>query len=270
MKPMNLVAPDGARVQIQSIGAQVASWIPAGGRERFFTAANAPVGTAAFKGGIPVCFPQFASQGPLPAHGFARDLPWTPGERGIIGDDAWTTFKLSQAGDLATRWPHRFELTLKVIVGGARLVTELSVHNPAARAWYFTGALHTYFLVDDIDRVRVGGLAGLEYIDKTLANARARQGDEPLRVTAETDRVYLGAQRPVTLQDGAGTLEITTRGFPDVVIWNPWEKAELKFPQLGPGDYRRFICIEAAVAGNPVSLEEGQGWTGSQQIIVRP
>src|SRR5205814_5893973 len=64
MKPLSLVAPDGARVLIQPIGAQVASWIPAGGSERFFTASNAPVGTAAVKGGIPVCFPQFASQGP--------------------------------------------------------------------------------------------------------------------------------------------------------------------------------------------------------------
>jgi glucose-6-phosphate 1-epimerase len=266
---MQLTASDGARVEIHPIGAQVGSWIPAGGVEQFFTASNAPVGSAAFKGGIPVCFPQFASQGPLPPHGFARDQTWTPADRGSDGSDAWAIWTLRDAGSMSSRWPHKFEVDLKVTIGGARIDTAMTVRNPASRAWFFTGALHTYFGVDDIDDVSVTGLNGLEYIDKTKDNARARHGDEPLRVPAETDRVYLGARMPLTLRDGRRSLDIAARGFPDVVIWNPWKGASERFPQLGPEDYRRMICIEAAVALHPVSLEEGQNWTGAQTVTVR-
>ena len=54
----------------------VLSWTCAG-KERLFLSAKAEVqagegALAAIRGGIPLCWPQFAGRGPLPKHGFAR------------------------------------------------------------------------------------------------------------------------------------------------------------------------------------------------------
>jgi glucose-6-phosphate 1-epimerase len=119
-----------------------------------------------------------------------------------------------------------------------------------------------------VGRVSLDGLAGREYLDKTRENAMVVQAEPSLRLSAETDRVYLGARAPLLLRDGAHALAIATTGFPDVVVWNPWEGAETRWPQFGPGDYRRMVCVEAAVVGTPVSLEKGQRWSGSQILTV--
>lgn len=267
-RPLSIDAPDGARATVYTHGAQVASWIPVRGTEQLFTAANAPAGETAFKGGVPVCFPQFGA-GPLPQHGFARDAEWTPGERGSDGAASWASFRLSDAGAMTSRWPHQFALELRVLVGGPRLEVELTATNTGSRAWYFSAALHTYFAVDDIAAVSVQGLEHLRYLDKTRGGADAVQEEPELRLSGETDRVYLGARAPLVLKDGVRSLEIAMNGFPDVVVWNPGPDAPTRWPQFGPGDFRRMICVEAAVVGQPVSLERGQSWTGSQMITIR-
>ena len=43
---------------------------------------------------MPVCFPQFAERGPLPKHGFVRNLPWRLLEARDEGDGARLTLGL--------------------------------------------------------------------------------------------------------------------------------------------------------------------------------
>ena len=74
-----LVAADGARAEIYLHGAHVTSWVPAGARDdRLFLSATSRFGEGeAIRGGVPVCFPQFADQGALAPHGFVRTTAWT-------------------------------------------------------------------------------------------------------------------------------------------------------------------------------------------------
>jgi hypothetical protein len=54
----------------------VLSWVTPDGRERLFLSDKAVFdGSVAIRGGIPVCWPQFAGLGELPKHGFVRTLP---------------------------------------------------------------------------------------------------------------------------------------------------------------------------------------------------
>ena len=73
-----LIAPDGARVQVALDGAQLLSWMPAGETtNRFVLSARSRYGAGqSARGGVPICFPQFGAFGDLPQHGFARHMRW--------------------------------------------------------------------------------------------------------------------------------------------------------------------------------------------------
>ena len=74
---VQLTAPDGASATIALHGGHVLSWKPTGGAEQLYLSPRSEyVPGKAIRGGVPVCFPQFAERGPLPKHGFARTLPW--------------------------------------------------------------------------------------------------------------------------------------------------------------------------------------------------
>jgi glucose-6-phosphate 1-epimerase len=260
-----ITAPDGSAAVVQRLGAQVTSWIPAGGAEQFFLGQHARLGEHAVMGGVPVLFPQFADVGPLPHHGFARDLPWTPTARSTEGGVQRGVFLLEEPG-WGARWPHAFRLELTVEVGGPRLSVSLTVQNSGTRTWYFTGGLHTYLGVADIGAVRLDGLQGLVYRDKTQGHKEITQSEADLVVAAETDRVYLAAPDRLVLREPGREVAVTTTGFPDVVVWNPWDGAEQRFKEFGPGDYRRMLCVEAVTIGTPPVLEPGQQWHGSQTL----
>ena len=41
-----------------------------------------------------------------------------------------------------------------------------------------------------------------------------------------------------------------------------------RFPDLAAKDFRRFLCVEAAVARQPVSVAPGEEWWGRQTVVV--
>jgi len=268
---LELMSTDGARAIIQRYGAHVTSWIPAGGAEQLFLSRLAKLdGSAPIRGGVPVIFPQFAGEGPLPKHGFARSQIWR------AMDCYHTAHGVAQArlvldDNAATRalWPQAFSAELVVSVGGDALKIELHVRNRDRSPIRFTAALHGYFAVDDIADVRVHGTGGLEYRDSANGNAVGRQDDAALAIEGEVDRIYFDTPPTITLCAGQRRLESTASGFTDTVIWNPGAAKAAALADLEPDSYRRMLCIEPAVIGKPVTLNAGQHWIGMQTLHCR-
>ena len=67
------------------------------------------------------------------------------------------------------RRPHAFKAVYTVTLHGEKLRTDLRVMNTGDAPFEFTGALHSYFEVLDVDVAKVKGLAGLTYLDKVGA-----------------------------------------------------------------------------------------------------
>ncbi|MFT4047439.1 MAG: D-hexose-6-phosphate mutarotase [Solimonas sp.] len=268
-------AADGARAAICAHGAHVCSWQPARGGERLYLSAKSQAGDgAAIRGGVPVIFPQFAAEGPLPRHGFARSRTWTLAGHGRRDDGrAYAAWVLRD--DAATRaiWPHPFQAELTVEIGGDALDIELAVVNPGATAFHFTVALHTYLRVSDIDAVRVSGLKGLRYRDSAAgeppgAPARHVEQDDALPIRGEVDRIYVHAPAQIELHDGEARLLVQSRHFPDLVVWNPGEQKAAGLADLDAGGWRRMLCIEAAAIAAPVRLAPGERWQAAQRLVV--
>ena len=212
-----LVAGDGARAELYLHGAHVTSWIPAGDTvDRLFLSARSRFGPGeAIRGGIPVCFPQFAAQGPLPNHGFARVSVWEIVRAGRT-DAGAAQAVLSLADSPATRaqWPHPFALELTVTVAGRTLELALAVVNTGATAFEFTGALHTYLRVADVRQAVVRGLQHARYRDKVLDTDGVVETAPELAFDREIDRVYYVAPDDLALYEPGRRVGVRTTGFP--------------------------------------------------------
>ena len=266
---LRLNGPRGAQAVVSRFGGQVLSWTPSDGRERLYLSERAIFdGREPIRGGIPVCFPQFSSQGGLPKHGFVRCKPWqVTAQR--CGDD-YALVTLLTEDDAATHalWSHSFELELTVMLEADTLDLELGLSNTGEEALTFTGALHTYLQVDAIENVRLSGLCGTNYRDSANGGREGREAAEILTFAGETDRIFLGASRPLSLNDGAGQLGIAQDGFTDVVVWNPWADKGAALADLSPDGWRRMLCVEAAVAGAPLTVRPGEEWYGRQKLMA--
>jgi glucose-6-phosphate 1-epimerase len=266
---VTLRAADGATADVYLHGAHVTSWRPArDGDERLFLSARSEFRAgAAIRGGIPVIFPQFSEEGPLPRHGFARTAQWhLQGARRTNEGDAVATLTLTDSADTHAVWSAAFRATLTVRVGGRRLVTTLDVENTGIAPFAFTCALHTYLRVHDVAQVEVVGLQGHPYRDNA-DRTRLRTDEDPvLRITGELDRVYVGAPRALLVREPRRALRVETLEFPDVVLWNPGRKRAAALADMEPDGERVMLCVEAAVVQSPVSLAAGGRWHGSQTL----
>jgi glucose-6-phosphate 1-epimerase len=262
-----LAAADGARAEVYLHGGQVTSWIPAGGEERLFLSSTSGFQLdATIRGGIPVIFPQFGSFGPLEKHGFAREMEWELLKAEKQDSRFRAVFQLFD--DEASRliWPHAFQCQLAVTISGQQLETSLSVVNSGKEPFEFTGALHTYFRIGDIHETVIEGLGGLPFLDTVGGLTQRVQAEQNLSFVAETDRIFYHAPSRVILREPGRALVVEMNGFEDVVVWNPWIGLGSRLQDLEPDGYRRFVCIEAARIGNPVKLDPGQSWSGSQTL----
>jgi glucose-6-phosphate 1-epimerase len=263
-----LTHPRGGRAELYLHGAHLASWRDASGDELLFVSRESRFGAgAAIRGGVPVIFPQFADQGPLPKHGFARTAAWTVEGQSATDQEAVVTLRLADNEATRAIWSHAFRADLTVRLGdGLRM--ELAVENAGGAPMEFTCALHGYFRVEDVRRAAVLGLAGVRYRDKVADGAESVQAEDALEIAGETDRVYMDAPPTLRIRDEAGgrTICIERTGFVDAVVWNPWTDLARQLPDLGDDEYLRMLCVESANAATPVRLEPGARWVGTQTI----
>lgn len=261
---------DGACVAISRHGAQLCSWRTPDGRERLYLSPLAQVGEGqAIRGGIPVIFPQFAGEGPLPKHGFARLLSWERQASSELSDGrAQARYVLRDNPRTRAIWPQRFDLTLSVCFGARSLSVELIVDNIGGQAFTFTAALHSYLRVQSLSMVRLQGLQHLRYRDAADGLRMSQQSEPELAIVGEVDRLYLQTPASLLLRDADQTQRLSQEGFADTVVWNPGAQKAAALGDLPAGDWQQMLCVEAAQVGEPVSLAAGARWRASQTLEV--
>jgi len=268
-----LASPEGGRAEVYLHGAHVArwtirdrpEWTARSGGDVLYLSPRSRFGPGeAIRGGIPVIFPQFADQGPLPRHGFARTAEWT------LAESSATHAVLALEDSAQTRkiWDFAFRVRLRVEVSDG-LVMTLTVDNTGDRAFEFTCALHSYFHVSRVQSVWIDGLKGVRYRDK-VSGGETVERERQVRFHGETDRVYLHAPDELRVVDGAAWQSVLVRkhGFADAVVWNPGAEKARGIGDLGEEAYPHFVCLEAACAGEAVRLEPGARWVGGQTIVA--
>lgn len=226
------------------------------------------------RGGIPVIFPWFgprAGDASAPMHGFARLQEWEVESTAKSGDDVTLVFRLEASGNTRAMWPFGFTLRYTVTVG-RELAVALEVRNTDAKPIKFEEALHTYFALADVREASVEGLADVDYVDKADKMKRKLQGGEPIRITGETDRVYLATRTTCTIHDPGNDRRITVAKEKSdaTVVWNPWTAKAKAMADFGDDEWPRMICVETCnVADHAVTLAPGTSHEMKARIGVK-
>jgi glucose-6-phosphate 1-epimerase len=255
----------GGEAEVYLHGAHVTHFAPTNGKPVLFTSSKSlfqpdkPI-----RGGVPLIFPWFGPRQPdpvgnSPMHGFARLSEWTV--EATRHEDKSTTLVLRLEASPATRalWPGAFVLRYSGTVTD-KLTLELAVENIGQEAFTFEEALHTYLELADVRQSAIEGLAGVTYLDKTDQATRKVQDALPIRITAETDRVYLGTQSPCTIEDpGNGRrIAVSKENSDATVVWNPWIAKAKAMADFGDDEWTKMVCIETCnVNVHAVKLEAG-------------
>jgi glucose-6-phosphate 1-epimerase len=244
-------------------GAHVTSWKPAGDDEVLFVSSKSRwQGGHAIRGGIPICFPWFrakADDPQAPPHGFARTRAWQL--ESIVEDEGALAVTMFTESDEQTRrlWPAEFRLVHRVSFG-SELRLELICTNTGMTPLRFEEALHTYNRVADVEDVHLPGLNTTHFLDNTDSNNEKTQlGD--VKIAAQTDNAFIDTQNKVDLIDPnlQRRIRLEKDNSCTTVVWNPWREGAAGLRDLGDGEWKQFLCIEASnILDAAVTLAPGQ------------
>ena len=249
-------------------GAQVTSWKPAGNEEVLFVSSKSRWEEGqAIRGGIPICFPWFRAKlddPHAPAHGFVRTKTWQV--ESIIEvengkNESAVAVTMFTQSDVHTRkwWPGEFRLVHRVTFG-SELRLELVCTNTGTTPFRVEEALHTYNRIANIQDVRLQGLDGVSYLDNTESNKEKTQRGDAI-IASPTDSAYCNTQTEVDLLDANKKRRIRLRKENSLttVVWNPWSEGAARLQDLGDGEWRQFLCVEASnIMDAAIHLAPGQ------------
>jgi D-hexose-6-phosphate mutarotase len=212
------------------------------------------------RGGIPVIFPWFGAREGEPTHGFARTQVWELREIcQLRGGAVSVRLGLPDSPDAALVSQFTVEYLVTV---GQTLTAELTVANDSPEQDFtFEDCLHTYFHVGDISAVSITGLKGTDYLDKTEAFARKTERAEHLKITQETDRIYLNTPAAVEIHDSKlrRRIRVEKSGSLSTVVWNPWVEKAQQMSDFGNEEFQQMVCVESGnVAENKITLPAGK------------
>jgi glucose-6-phosphate 1-epimerase len=262
-----------ADAEIYLHGAHVTHYQPRGQRPVLFMTAKSMFEKGKpIRGGVPICFPWFGKQADdRPIHGFARLTEWNLAGAEQTKDGAVVVnFRYSSDAGTRKQWGHDFEVNYRVKIGAA-LEMELRVHNPSKQPLRFEEALHTYLAVSDVRHIGIAGLAGTTYSDRVGTPHTEVEGAEPIRITAETDRIYLNTQATCIVDDPGWQrrLIVEKTGSDTTVVWNPWIAKAKAMPDFGDDEWPAMLCIETCnVREHAVALAPGQTHTMTATVRV--
>ena len=236
------------------------------------------------RGGIPVCWPWFGDASrnpepvqqligsePAPAHGIARNQLWNLDNIEII-NTGHTRLTLSLNVENEPLWPQHCQLQLTMEIS-QQLELRWKVSNLSQQALAFSGALHSYFAINNTQQLTVTGLEALPFID-CMDQWQTKTEPAAVCIDQEIDRIYQGTNnKTISLVDTGWqrVINITSQGSNSAVLWNPWIEKAKRLSQFPDDAYQSMLCLETANAAEDfVTLDAGDTHQLTLTISIDP
>lgn len=251
--PVVVVVHPKVRAAVTLQGAHLIAWQPTGEKPVIWLSEKtAWTQGKAVRGGVPLCWPWFGPAG-QPAHGFARNLPWTLSAHDENEQSVMLTFELKSNEQTKKLWPHDFTLFARF-----RLSDTCEIELEAHGDFNATAALHSYFNVADNSAVTVSGL-GPDYIDQVRNGETGHAVDGKQTYEQRVDRIHTQPADCSIIDDAAGkrVIEVHHHYQSDVVTWNPGAELSCSMGDMANEGYKTMVCVETARISRPlVSADE--------------
>ena len=214
-------------VSVDTCGANVLSYVPAGGREVLFRSSEERRTNSWYHGGIPLCWPWFGRNGDPGSemHGFVRLLDWEVVSRTDSSRESRLHLRLRSGAESAKWLDGSFVLDYEIVLS-EQLELDLKMCNTGARRFAVTTGFHPYFSVND------------------MSNATVRTPRGEIRCVPGMDGDRPFADGRYVLDDGIRELTLTAWGNKKLVVWNQGEEP---LEGLAAEDWRHFVCVEPAI-----------------------
>lgn len=246
-----VVRPQSTAV-ISLFGAHLLHFAPKNGSPWLWLSSEAILdGSRGIRGGVPICWPWF---GPSPErvgtgkpqHGFARTSTWQLD--GISDSEESTLLHLSLQDTAQTRavWPHSFTLEYDLLIGDD-LTLMLTSRNEGDEPLVYSGALHSYFTVENPEQVEIHGL-GARYVDK-LDNSREKDSGV-FSLDQAIDRVYQQPETSTVLDSGDHQLLLEHGNADSIVVWTPWIEGAKTMNDVNDDAWTQMVCVETAITSS--------------------
>ncbi len=210
------------------------------------------------RGGIPVLFPicgdlldnQIVFENStyfLKQHGFARDSSW---ELNTQDDKSRLILRLSETKSSLLVYPFEFNLQMEIKLRDNSLEILATIKNNSNRIMPFSFGLHPYFLVNDLNEVRINGLSEDCVNQKNLEISKTA---DMLKSLSNGIDLLSGPTNCSTLYDFVENISltmITKKPFDLNVIWTD--------------PPRQMVCLE------PWTSPRNSLITGDRKVILEP
>jgi D-hexose-6-phosphate mutarotase len=115
--------------------------------------------------------------------------------------------------------------------------------------------------VGDIGAVSITGLQGASYLDNAAGgnSERKTDSDAVLKITKETNRLYLNTTTVVEIRDEKLQRKIRVEKWnsQSTVVWNPWTTQKMP-DDFNPADHKNMVCVESGnIKENKIVLVPG-------------
>ena len=197
----------------------------------------------AIRGGIPVCWPRFAEEKlneRLPRHGFARLSMWELKKAEV--NDSHIEAELTLTAEAKYCLNAEAKVCIKI---SDKLEYSLETTNLSNEEFIFSEALHAYFNVSAVDKVKIHGLDKHQYHNSLDGKIYTQAGD--LQITDVFDSIFLQQTQPIEIIDLGfkRVILLEKQGSNTTVVWNP----NKDLAEMSPNQYKNFVCVEPSNVG---------------------
>ena len=240
--PVLVIESALCRAKLSLYGAQLLSWVPAGGEEVFYVSSQMRYQEGkALRGGVPICWPWFGKAG-SPAHGWARLSLWC-----LEKAEELESGEVRLCLSFTPREGEGLRAEYELVLG---LEAKFFLKTYAGRQDHLLSqAFHSYFAVSDARKVIVEGLDSEDF-EEFGAGVTRKEGSGFVCVSS-VDRVYpycLG--KAVLWDNGKGRkIEIERWRCPSWVLWSPDAALVEGMNDVPNEEAYHFLCLEAGNVG---------------------